>query len=179
MKRVITIQAIAVALVAAGCTTPRPPDVAPQLPERPAIQARQKVALDEVRLAASLPGLQRCRIFLPLELPGSPENMLRVALTSHLEQSGLYDARSTHRWSVELQTADFSSGMLGSDGHWRLGLNLTDERQRTLHVETTLVFPTHLVGYLACRSVEQAFAPALQQLMNELSRHPAFDAMLG
>ncbi|RTL15325.1 MAG: hypothetical protein EKK52_20655 [Burkholderiales bacterium] len=179
MKRVITTQLVAVALAAAGCTTPTPPDVAPRLPERPAVHAMHKASVGEVQLAANVAGLRRCRSLLQLELPGTPESMLRTALTTQLEQAGLYDAGSAHRLNVELQTADFSSGFLGSDGHWRLGLKLSNERQQSLQVETTLVFPTHPVGYLACRCVEQAFAPALQQLMNELSRQPAFDALLG
>lgn len=120
-----------------------------------------------------------CRLVGPIHLPGdiSPEAYLTNAFSDQFELAGLTSGKSAPvTISGEITRFDFSS-MIG-DGNWNFGITLKSSNGHSLSVSEDYHFAASFVGDAACHNVADAYAPAVQALVQKVVKEPGFAALL-
>lgn len=113
-----------------------------------------------------------CRASGPVTVSPSFEAYIEKAFVDELKLAGIYNPASTLVLTGKLEQVDFSSGM--SDGNWTFTLTLTNARNESLTTTSKFGFSGSFIADRACQEVAQAFAPAVQTLVNDVVRDPKF-----
>ena len=120
-----------------------------------------------------------CRLVGPIHLPGdiSPEAYITKAFSDQFELAGLTSGKNAPvTISGEITRFDFSS-MIG-DGNWNFGVTLKSSNGHSLSVSEDYHFAASFAGEAACHNVADAYAPAVQALVQKAVKEPGFPALL-
>ncbi|MDE1906816.1 MAG: hypothetical protein KGH75_10260 [Rhodospirillales bacterium] len=131
-------------------------------------------------LTSSVTPQLMCRLDGPIHLPGdvSPETYFTTAFSDQFELAGLStDKTAPVTISGEITRFDFSS-MIG-DGTWNFGITLNSSNGHSLSVSEDYHFAASFVADAACHNVADAYAPAVQALVEKAVNDPGFAALLG
>ena len=99
---------------------------------------------------------------------------IRKALVDELKVAGLYNETSAVTLTGEVDKLAFSSTV----GSWDIGLVVTSSNGKSLAVEEHYSFPTAFAAVNACKRVADAYAPAVQDLIQKLVSSPAFRSLI-
>lgn len=126
------------------------------------------------KFESTQPGLSSitCRAAGPVSVSPSFESYIEKALIDELKLAGAYDANSPLVLKGKLEEIDFSSGM--SDGKWLFTLTVSNARNESFTTKSVFGFSGSFVADKACQETAQAFAPAVQKLVNDIVRDPQF-----
>jgi len=127
-----------------------------------------------VKFQSSKPGLASitCRAAGPVTVSPSFEDYIEKAFIDELKLAGVYDPNSRLVLSGKLEEIDFSSGM--TDGRWMFSMTLSNARNESYAVSSVFGFSGSFSAERACQETAQAFAPAVQKLIEDIVRHPRF-----
>lgn len=120
-----------------------------------------------------------CRLVGPIHLPGdvSPEGYFTKAFSDQFELAGLTTGSAAPvTISGEITRFGFSS-MIGG-GHWNFEITLKSSNGHSLTVSEDYHFAASYSGDAACHNVADAYAPAVQALVEKAVKEPGFAAML-
>jgi len=123
---------------------------------------------------AAKPGLASitCRAAGPVTVSPSFERYIEKAFIDELKLAGVYDPKSSLSLTGRLEEIDFSSGI--TDGKWQFTLVVSNARNETFTTKSTFGFSGSFVADKACQETAQAFAPAVQKLVEDVVRDPKF-----
>ena len=113
-----------------------------------------------------------CRAAGPVTVSPSFETYIEKALIDELKLAGAYDANSTLVLKGKLEEIDFSSGI--TDGKWLFTVTVSNTRNESFTTKSIFGFSGSFVAEKACQETAQAFAPAVQKLVEDLVRDPQF-----
>jgi|LSQX01.2.fsa_nt_gb hypothetical protein len=133
-----------------------------------------QIALDTVTLDENVNPSLTCRAAGPVNpAPGKTvAQYIEEALKSELHTGGIYSPEATHRIKAKVTALGFSS--VGS-ANWALGLHLASSSlPEGYDVNIRYPFSASFFADYACRDVAEAFAPAVQKLVNETVTAPQF-----
>ena len=119
-----------------------------------------------------------CRGSINIVTPSeqSFEEYIRLALISELKMADLYDQNSNLVINGHFEKLDASSVV--GNGKWMFTINLSADGKESFTVISEHPFAASWLGDRACQQVPQAFAPAVQRLINDIFNHPKFIAMI-
>jgi hypothetical protein len=123
---------------------------------------------------SSKPGLASitCRAAGPVSVSPSFENYIEKAFIDELKLAGAYDPSSNVTLAGRLEDVDFSSGI--TDGKWLFTVVVSNNRNESFTAKSTFGFSGSFVADKACQETAQAFAPAVQKLVEDIVRDPKF-----
>ncbi len=126
------------------------------------------------KFQSAKPGLTSitCRAAGPVTVVPSFETYIEQAFIDELKLAGAYNATSPLVLTGKLEDIDFSSGI--SDGKWLFALTVSNPRNESFTTKSTFGFSGSFVADRACQEVAQAFAPAVQKLIEDVVRDPKF-----
>ncbi|WP_156919265.1 hypothetical protein [Azovibrio restrictus] len=126
------------------------------------------------KFSSSQPGQSSitCRAAGPVSVSPSFETYIEKALIDELKLAGAYDASSTFILNGKLEEIDFSSGI--TDGKWLFTLTVSNARNQSFTTKSIFEFSGSFVADKACQETAQAFAPAVQKLVQDIVRNPQF-----
>lgn len=113
-----------------------------------------------------------CRAAGPVTVSPSFETYIEKALIDELKLGGAYDANSTLVLNGKLEEIDFSSGI--TDGKWLFTVTVSNARNESFTTKSMFGFSGSFVADKACQETAQAFAPAVQRLVEDIVRDPQF-----
>lgn len=113
-----------------------------------------------------------CRAAGPVTVSPSFETYIEKALIDELKLAGAYDPSSPLVLNGKLEEIDFSSGI--SDGKWLFTLTVSNTRNESFTTKSIFGFSGSFVADKACQETAQAFAPAVQKLIQDVVRDPQF-----
>ena len=120
-----------------------------------------------------------CRLVGPIHLPGdvSAEAYFTSAFSDQFELAGLNSGKNAPvTISGEITRFDFSSMIAG--GNWNFGITLKSSNGHNLSVSEDYHFAASFGGDAACHDVADAYAPAVQALVQKVVGEPGFAALL-
>lgn len=123
------------------------------------------------------PGLQTlvCRGAGPVTVEPSYEGYIEKAFIDELRLAGVFDPNSPDKIANKINSIDFSSAMTG--GKWVFAVTTSNQKGASFNTVSEYPFSSSFIGDKACQEVAQAFAPAVQKLIGDIVRNPAFRAM--
>lgn len=165
--------ALAAAFVFTGCAYNTSPYGA-SVKNVEAIKTSQIKPVSVGQFTAAKPGQSSivCRAAGPVAVSPSFETYIEKAFIDELKLAGAYNASSPLVLTGKLESIDFSSGI--TDGNWTFSLTLANARQESYTTSSTFGFSGSFVADKACQEVAQAFAPAVQKLVEDVVRNPKF-----
>jgi hypothetical protein len=113
-----------------------------------------------------------CRAAGPVTVSSSFESYIEKALIDELKLAGAYDANSTLALKGKLEEIDFSSGITNSN--WLFTVTVSNARNESFTTKSIFEFSGSFVADKACQETAQAFAPAVQKLVEDIVRDPQF-----
>lgn len=113
-----------------------------------------------------------CRAAGPVTVSPSFETYIEKALIDELKLAGAYDPNSPLVLRGKLEEIDFSSGI--TDGKWLFTLTVSNARDESFTTKSIFGFSGSFVADKACQETAQAFAPAVQKLVQDVVRDPQF-----
>ncbi|HEX5392872.1 MAG TPA: hypothetical protein VFW68_06320 [Rhodocyclaceae bacterium] len=113
-----------------------------------------------------------CRAAGPVAVSPSFENYIEKALIDELKLAGAYDPTSQLVLKGKLEEVDFSSGI--TDGKWLFTVTISNARHESFTTKSVFGFSGSFVADKACQETAQAFAPAVQKLVEDVVRDPSF-----
>jgi hypothetical protein len=113
-----------------------------------------------------------CRAAGPVTVTPSFETYIEKALIDELKLAGAYDPNSKLVLTGKLEEVDFSSGI--TDGKWQFTVTISNVRNESFTTKSTFGFSGSFVADKACQETAQAFAPAVQKLVEDIVRDPQF-----
>ncbi len=130
------------------------------------------------KFTATKPGISviTCRGTGPVTTPGkiSFESYIEGALRDELKLASIYDANSKLVLSGNMDLVDFSSNL--GVARWMLTLALSSGNV-SYTTATEHPFSVNYFGDKACQQVAQAFVPAVQQLIRDVTADPRFKTL--
>lgn len=141
------------------------------------VESLKSLSIKPVSVAkfqSSKPGLASitCRAAGPVTVSPNFEDYIEKAFIDELKLAGVYDTGSKLVLSGKLEEIDFSSGI--TDGKWAFSVTLSNARNESYTVSSVYGFSGSFVADKACQETAQAFAPAVQKLIEDIVRHPRF-----
>ncbi len=126
------------------------------------------------RFQSSKPGLSTitCRAAGPVTVLPSFEAYVEKAFIDELTLAGIYSSTSPFVITGKLEEVDFNSGI--AEANWLFTLALTNARGESATTMSKFSFSGSFVAEKACQEVAQAFAPAVQKLIEDVVRDPKF-----
>lgn len=126
------------------------------------------------KFQSSKPGLSTitCRAAGPVTVLPSFEAYIEKAFVDELTLAGVYSPTSPFVITGKLQEVDFSSGI--TDGNWLFTLSLTNAKGEGFTTMSKFSFSGSFAAEKACQEVAQAFAPAVQKLIEDALKEPKF-----
>lgn len=120
------------------------------------------------------PGLKTlvCRGAGPVTVEPSYEAYIEKAFIDELKVAGAFDPASTTKIANKINSIDFSSAMSG--GKWMFSVTTSGANGTSFTTESSFEFSSSFVGDRACQETAQAFAPAVQKLIGDIIKNPAF-----
>lgn len=126
------------------------------------------------KFQSSKPGLSTitCRTAGPVTVLPSFEAYIEKAFIDELTLAGVYSSSSPFVITGKLEEVDFSSGI--SDGNWLFTLALSNVKGESSTTTSKFNFSGSFGAEKACQEVAQAFAPAVQKLIEDAVKDPKF-----
>ena len=100
---------------------------------------------------------------------------IRSSLISELDIAGVYNEASNVTLSGNLKDASFSFGS------WKFVLEVTSSNGKVINVSTEYPIDTPIFGFAGekgCERTQDAFGPAIEDLMTKLINSPHFEELL-
>lgn len=113
-----------------------------------------------------------CRAAGPVTVSPNFENYIEKALIDELKLAGAYDPTSKLVLTGKVEEVDFSSGMI--DAKWEFTVTISNARNESFTTKSSFGFSGSFVADKACQETAQAFAPAVQKLVEDIVRNPQF-----
>jgi hypothetical protein len=113
-----------------------------------------------------------CRAAGPVTVTPSFSTYIEKALIDELKLAGAYDSKSELILKGKLEEIDFSSGI--TDGKWIFTITLSNSRGESFTTNSIFGFSGSFVADRACQETAQAFAPAVQKLVQDIVSNPQF-----
>lgn len=120
-----------------------------------------------------------CRLVGPIHLPDdqSPSAYFTNAFSDQIQLAGLSD-KKLPPVTISGKITQFSFSSMMGDGAWDFGVTLTSSNGQSLSVSKDYHFAASFVGDAACHNVADAFAPAVQALVEKAVEDPRFPLLL-
>lgn len=120
-----------------------------------------------------------CRLVGPIHLPNnqSPSAYFTKAYSDQFQLAGFTDKQLPQIIISGKITRFAFSSMIG-DGAWNFNVTLTSSNGHSMSVSEDYHFAASFVGDAACHNVADAFAPAVQSLVEKTVKDPAFRMLL-
>jgi len=132
------------------------------------------------KITSNKPGLSSitCRAAGPVGTPDSMpfETYIRNALISELQLADKFDPKSNLVINGHLENIDFNSNI--GMANWQFTLKATSNKNKSVLIKSTYEFSGSFVADKACQEVAQAFAPAVQKLIQDMVSNPRFKTLL-
>lgn len=97
---------------------------------------------------------------------------IEKALIDELKLAGAYDSKSELILKGKLEEIDFSSGI--TDGKWIFTITLSNSRGESFTTNSIFGFSGSFVADRACQETAQAFALAVQKLVQDIMSNSQF-----
>lgn len=171
--KIASLSAVLAAALMAGCAF----NVSPYGASVKNVDSIKAAGIKPVAVAkfqAANPGQSSitCRAAGPVNVKPSFEAYIEQALIDELKLASAYDPNSPLVITGKLEEVDFSSGI--TDGKWVFALAVSNPRNESFTTRSTFPFSGSFVADKACQEVAQAFAPAVQKLIDDVVRDPRF-----
>ncbi len=98
----------------------------------------------------------------------------RIMLTKEMIDVSAFDAKAPLTLTGNLKSFDFSS----QSGSWDITLEVMSSNGKSMRVTEKYNFETGFGGQAACNSVQQALAPAMQELVSKILSDSAFPSLI-
>lgn len=171
--KVVSFIAVASVSILSGCAY----NAAPYGASVANVESIKSLGIKPVSVAkfsSSQPGQSSitCRAAGPVSVSPSFETYIEKALIDELKLAGAYDASSKLILNGKLEEIDFSSGI--TDGKWLFTITVSNARNQSFTTKSIFEFSGSFVADKACQETAQAFAPAVQKLVQDIVRNPQF-----
>ena len=113
-----------------------------------------------------------CRAAGPVSVKPTFASYIEKAFIDELKLAGAYDPMSNLVIKGTLEEIDFSSGI--TDGKWLFTLSLTNSRGESYTTKSIYNFSGSFIADRACQETAQAFAPAVQKLVQDMVANSQF-----
>ena len=137
------------------------------------------VSLGTVTLKAGVSPDLNCRAAGPVNAaPGKTvPQYIEEALKTELYQGGIYEPNAKNRIDAQVTALGFSSGI--TDANWTMGMHLTSKSMpEGFNADIQYPFSASFIADSACKSVADAFAPAVQRLVNKIVSGAEFKQLI-
>jgi hypothetical protein len=119
-----------------------------------------------------------CRLNGPVDVaPGKTKaTYIKEAMQTELFMAQVYAVDAETVITGNLDSLKFSSV---SPASWEITFSVSSNKSDGYSVTTKYPFKTSYSAYSACKNVADAFGPAVQQLIRDISNHQDFGALIG
>lgn len=137
----------------------------------------EKIKLEAFKESASIGDLV-CRFGAPIDVAAGKTRAKYIfdAMQTELFMANAYDVNSDIEISGELIAISFSSV---SPAYWNMVFKVSSNKSKGYVVRTKYSFQTSYDGKKACQNVADAFAPAVQKLIQDVITNSKFPELLG
>ncbi|WP_298281604.1 hypothetical protein [Acidocella sp.] len=120
-----------------------------------------------------------CRLVGPIHLPSdvAPQAYLTQAFDDQLTLAG-YDDKNVKPVTITGQVTQFGFSSMMGNGYWNFGVVLSSSNGHSMTVTSTYPFAVSFMGDAGCHNVADAFAPAVQALVESAVSNPGFPLLL-
>lgn len=120
-----------------------------------------------------------CRLVGPIHLPNdqSPSAYFTNAFSDQFQLAGFTDINQP-KITISGKITQFGFSSMIGDGTWNFGVTLTSSNGQSMSVSENYHFAASFAGDAACHNVADAFAPAVQALVEKAVKDPSFPLLL-
>lgn len=181
-KTIACVFWVSLMLFISGCSTTNPIPYKASTSNVIAIQqalgtSGSKVNLGSITIAPGVEENPLCRLMGPVIVaPGrSPAQYIQDAFQEELFMAQVYAPDAPVSIDGRISELSFSSV---SPAHWKLAMTVSSNRSPGYSVAINYSFRTSFDAFSACKNVANAFAPAVQELLQQIVTHPQFSALV-
>lgn len=116
-----------------------------------------------------------CRAAGPVTSPVAFETYVKNAFIDELKLAGAYDPSSPNVIQGKLDKIDFDSNV--GTGEWQLDLSVSSKNNTGFTANSAYSYSSNFVADKACQQTAQAFAPAVQNLINQVVTNEQFKTL--
>lgn len=142
------------------------------------LKSTNKVSVGSFTAVEGKGGGITCRAAGNIAAPSgaSYQDYIRTALIKELSVAEIYSQNSNVSISGKLMEIDFDSGISGGSWNIKMDFNVNGN---IISAVSKYNFESAFIADAACTRVAAAFQPAVENLLNNLFKNPAFAAALG
>lgn len=137
-----------------------------------------KLAVSEFTATNQGESSAMCRLAETISTPkGEPfSKYIENAIISELKMAGNYDKNSDIKLFGNINNI-YGSSMIGN-AYWEIDATITSSNGKSLTVNTKREYPSAFLAFTACINMGTAFAPTVNQLVNEILNHKDFSELI-